>query len=37
LNRDGWPDVVAGIANDWGAETVEPGPSIEIFLNQGPR
>ncbi len=37
LNRDGWLDVVAAIANDWAVETPAPGPSMEVFFNEGPR
>jgi hypothetical protein len=37
FNRDGWLDVVAAIADDWAVEIPEPGPSMEVFLNEGPR
>jgi hypothetical protein len=37
FNRDGLPDVVAAIADDWEVETPEPGPSMEVFFNEGIR
>jgi hypothetical protein len=37
FNRDGLPDIVAAIADDWETETPEPGPSMEVFLNEGLR
>jgi len=37
FDQDGLLDIVAPIASDWEVKTLEPGPSIEIFFNEGPR
>jgi hypothetical protein len=36
FDRDGLPDILAAIASDWEVDTPEPGPSMEVFLNEGP-
>lgn len=37
LDDDGRPDIVAAINRAWDVEEVEEGPSLEIWLNRGPR
>lgn len=37
FNQDGLLDIVAAIADSWEVETPEPGPSMEVFFNEGPR
>jgi hypothetical protein len=37
LNRDGRPDVVTTINFAWDIETQESGPSLEAWINLGPR
>ncbi len=37
FNRDGRPDVVTAINSDWNPEEPLYGPSLEVFVNEGPR
>jgi hypothetical protein len=37
FNRDGRPDIVAAINRDWKLEGSLSGPSLEVFINEGPR
>ena len=37
FNGDGRPDIVAGINSDWKPEEPPDGPSLEVFINEGPR
>jgi hypothetical protein len=37
FNRDGRPDIVAAINREWTLEEPLRGPSLEVFLNEGPR
>jgi hypothetical protein len=37
FNRDGRPDIVAAINSDWNLEEPPSGPSLEVFINEGPR
>jgi hypothetical protein len=37
FNRDGRPDIVAAINSDWEPEEPLHGPSLEVFVNEGPR
>jgi hypothetical protein len=37
FNRDGRPDIVAAINRDWKLEEPLSGPSLEVFINEGPR
>jgi hypothetical protein len=37
FNLDGRPDVVAAINSDWKPEEPLHGPSLEVFVNEGPR
>jgi hypothetical protein len=37
FNRDGRPDIVAAINSDWNLEEPLQGPSLEVFVNEGPR
>jgi uncharacterized protein YijF (DUF1287 family) len=37
FNRDGRPDIVAAINSDWKLEEPLHGPSLEVFVNEGPR
>jgi hypothetical protein len=37
INRDGRPDIVAAINRAWDLEESLSGPSLEVFVNEGPR
>ncbi|HEY5657659.1 MAG TPA: VCBS repeat-containing protein [Myxococcota bacterium] len=37
FDQDGLPDIVAAVASDWELKTPEPGPSVEVFFNEGAR
>jgi hypothetical protein len=37
FNRDGRPDIVAAINSDWVPDEPLHGPSLEVFVNEGPR
>jgi hypothetical protein len=37
FNHDGRPDIVTAINRDWELEEPPHGPSLEVFINQGPR
>jgi hypothetical protein len=37
FNRDGRPDIVAAINREWTLEEPVRGPSLEVFVNEGPR
>jgi hypothetical protein len=37
LDHNGFPDIVAAINLAWDAKKIDEGPSLEIWLNRGPR